>query len=427
MNYKTLMLGILTLALVTITQILQASVLADISDESVLQELYKDYLTLKYYPSRYRVQALQNTEKYNQEVHQYFQLVKAGVIKIPETQYAFYCDIHSHDANYCHTVNPVFLNALKLLPPKDFSDVERMIKAFSSGYYKKYPSAETLIDLTKAIKYGTPVQQGLFASSYGYWGKNLIINLVQLTAYASGHFLSEKHYRAQFIRSTYKAGASPVILVDDSHVFEAVLNTPELNNGLKSYFNSIYSEIKNITPIGAVLGCSPYNNNVAKQIKVLEYCKTSQSLQSFVDENKPLKEHISLQVSSTQEILLKPTVYSKTFEDEKGFDGRNSLTYLLKNIIHDRLDGAMYLIVFQGSDKYQFFTIGVLGNYLNLSLVILDETPAPVLNFSIPLENIENDQTDLVNGIHLMLNQDKENPRNLVPDLQGVWLMMGKD
>ena len=85
------------------------------------------------------------------------------------------------------------------------------------------------------------------------------------------------------------------------------------------------------------------------------------------------------------------------------------------------LPGALYLAVFTGSDKYQFGVFGIHNDRLNFSYVADDNEPTLILNFSVPLVDL--DVSLVVDGIDSIMNGNPENPHDHMNKVDSIWLM----
>ena len=241
-------------------------------------------------------------------------------------------------------------------------------------------------NLAKALEFGAFVQSGfiqavyerevstLFLEAFGYWVAPPVLRY------------KGKSFQADSLDAFYKCNASPLLL-----------NAPT--------FLATESKNKQMTNLMSFLQGCKIEKSVENPDKNI--------LQALLEARKPLSPGLQQHAKENGIKLVKD---SDTDDYSSTVDG------LLKVVKKARdLPGALYLAVFRGSAKYQFGVFGVYGQHLNFTYVVDDNEPTPILNFSIPLADL--DDTIFVDGIDSIMNGNPANSDDLMDKVDSVWLM----
>ena len=399
-----------------LAQIVFALPVLDLNNKEEIQEAANQYLVLPKKDSDSARSFLSNPlyayqiddkELFN-KAYQFKKLVDNDLITIQDGRPVF------PDA-----INILFLKAFNQSKPDSAEKLEFLINAYTSELFKSNKTVKHLVLLADSLYYGTKVQMALHAGS----NNNLIKNqsLFFLGNWPAYYFFKiKKPHIAKFLLNTWSNGAVP-----------SFYNAPE-PEFVETYYNSFdyYEFLKNL-PSAMVrfilnsFSCDPANEYLQGHIKLLEFCKVNNSFDSMVHTGINFDTSFNLTAEINKDTNLIPVnSYKKIIPDKERYEGYNSLYYLLEKIVTDRTEGALFYVLFKGAVKYQFFSIGTYREHLSLTYVVDDNLPTPILNFLMPLKEIN--IGELADGIYTMLNQDKDNEKNIVPDLQGVWLIKGQ-
>lgn len=313
-----------------------------------------------------------------------------------------------------YKIDKNFLSAFKQLKILTTEQLDILITAFKSPIYLASPSSQLLTTLYRSIDYGSKNHETLFNNIvWGYETSSLLWSLGNFVGY---YALKSKPHIQAFLDSTYANGGFP-----------ALYNPPH-----SYFFSELMSGGEDIgDELGhAVLAAFSYDcgsEELRNHVGFLENCKVDKH--SGYPDLKSLKhdEHYTLEAKATSGVSKMhltpvPGYYTNTNDTQLSKEeySRQSLDHVVKKVIQDKTEGAIFYVLYRGLDKYQLFTIGVYQGFLSLTYVIDDHAPTPILNYLIPLKGMNVDQ--IIHGIHSMLHQGKSS-HDMVPDLQGVWMI----
>ena len=146
----------------------------------------------------------------------------------------------------------------------------------------------------------------------------------------------------------------------------------------------------------------------------MESCKLSDDIQNDIDMKRPVQ-------STMKRIARRQPGFELADEALEG----NTASEYIKNVLNKAAnnEGMMYLLVFSGKEKYQFFLLGTYHGMLNLFFVADNKAPVPVVIFSMPLWRTS--YTMLAKAIERTMNGVKE--RDKVPELAMSVLMLNNN
>lgn len=278
-------------------------------------------------------------------------------------------------------IDPVFFDAYRQLKPENALMVSMLVKAHQSPYYHQHRTSEKLIHIARVLKYGIPVQSGIKEATIEHWLANSALHYL---GHWVGYYFAKDH-QAKLLKAAYTASATPVM-------YNA--------SGLLYLFSSSYS-----------------NNAIEEHTLLMESMKLSsddQGLQGAVRKGAPLTPPLKKLSEGNSKRRLIPVTDSV---DQK--DTRATIAKVLEKA--KELPGSMYLLLYRGKSKYQFFTLGCYEGQVNLTYVVDDNQPTPVLTFSMPEDQVDTEQ--LTFGIHAIMNGRPHKEKDAVPDLDSAWLL----
>lgn len=315
------------------------------------------------------------------------------------------------------SVPETFLSAFRKLEISTSQQLDYLLAAYKSPLYaNETPDLKRLVSLYHAVSYGSAVQATMQNNRYLGFHKNLTLWFLANFPF----YPVFKPHLKQFLKSTYANSATPTLYNVNSHVISAALSYEN-----EDYLEDLGKEIG--FSLLWTLSCNSNSEELRNEVSFMESCKLDKH--SGYPNLKGLKSYESYSLASTaspgsSKIHLTPVLdYVKNFSREESNPGdysKQSLHHLMSKVLKDKTEGAMFFVLYRGAEKYQFFTVGVYRGFLAMSYIADDHAPTPFLNFLVPIKGINLDV--LVDGMHEQLHQSKSN-RDMVPDLQGVWLM----
>ncbi|MET4696183.1 hypothetical protein [Endozoicomonas lisbonensis] len=248
---------------------------------------------------------------------------------------------------------------------------------------------QNLIQAAKALRYGIPVHEGIASaikqqSNFAYYSL--------YTAMYLGTWGLFGDHRTPLFQTVYDCNASPVLLN---------------GGGMLEYVSSSYT-----------------SDELKLQTHFMEECKMSEQMQMQIDQTGVLKDELKRLASDFDNVTLRDISLGKTelypflliYDDEPS----KSMAAIKSTIVNARQnEGMMFLLMFKGKRKYQFFLLGAYKEKLNLFYVADDKRPTPVTAFSMPKD--VNEYT-IAQAVHLMMNGKKE--RDRVPTLDSSVMML---
>ena len=315
-----------------------------------------------------------------------------------------------------YMLDKTFLSAFKELKISSSEQLDFLLTAFTSPIYKSSPGLQLLTSLYHSVVYGSSVQAIMRSNMNWEYEKNLMLWFLANYPF----YPVFKPHLKQFLKSTYANGASPALYNQDSHVISAALSADN-----EDYWEDLGKEIGFF--LLWTLSCNSNGEELRNEISFMESCKLSKH--DAYRDLKGLEHNGSYVLESTatagpSKIRLTPAPgYYKDFSTPEAKPeeySKKSLRHVLSKVVEDKTEGTMFFVVYRGADKYQFFSIGVYQGFLAVSYIVHDHPPTPFLSFLTPMKGIDLDV--LIDGIHSQLHQSKSH-HDMVPDLQGVWMM----
>ena len=318
-----------------------------------------------------------------------------------------------------YKVDEIFLSAFKQLKISTSDHLDFLLTAFTSPVYKASPSLQLLMAVYQSVIYGSATQATIQSNINWEYDRNSILWF--LGNHVVYHFLKRKPHYQVFLNNAYANKGFPALYNPPHSYFLWTL----MLGGSEHSWKDVGSEFGHAFLWG--LSCNFNGEELRNQMGFLENCKVDKH--SGYTELKGLKQDESYLLESEatpgpSRMRLTPVPgYVKKFTDINASPEEysyKSLQHIVSKVVTDKTEGALFYVLYRGLDKYQFFTIGVYQGFLSISFVVDHHAPTPVLSYQIPLRGMNLDQ--MVNGIDALLHQDRS-PHNMVPDLQGVWMM----
>lgn len=249
---------------------------------------------------------------------------------------------------------------------------------------------QNLIQSAKALRYGIPVHEAI-AKTIKQQSSVLSYSLYALTFLGKAGLFGE--HRSPLFEVAYDCGASPVVLN---------------GGGLIQYLSSPYPA-----------------EDLKQQTLFMQECKMSEQLQQQVGQADGMGAKLKRLASQfddldTSDFAMKRSKIFSAFAINNPLEAVNPMNVIKDAIFTARKnEGMMYLLMFKGARKYQFFLLGAYKGKLNLFYVADDQRPTPVVVFSM-LQNVN--EYFLAEAIYKIMNGKKE--RDRVPTLENSVLML---
>ena len=296
-------------------------------------------------------------------------------------------------------VDPLLVNAFQITQKEKRTPfrVSVLARAYASDAFQNSPTKtpEALLTMAEALEFGIPVQQNF---------RDSLLERVTSTTFleAVGYWAAPRMLRNRKPQASY--------MLDRAYDCNANVLLYNVDTPLTVFASTAESsQSKNL--MSFLQACKVPARTEAEAEKEVE-----NPLQTLLVSNEPLAR--GLQKHAAQYGL-------RLSLDSTGTDYGSTLDGLYKVIDKaKKLPGALYFIVFKGPAKYQYGTFGVYGDRLNFSYVVDDHSPTPILNFSVPLTD-QNEQI-LVNGIYSMMNGVPDAASDMMDRIDSVWLVQSQ-
>lgn len=317
-----------------------------------------------------------------------------------------------------HMINEDFLYAFKQLNISTSKEINFLLMAFASPIYQASPNLKLLVSLYHSMIYGSSVQTTMQSNHQWNMENSLLSFLGNFVGY---YALKGKPHIQVFLKNIYMNNGYPALYNPPHSYFFSSLAAVYSED----YWEDAGGELGHVLLRG--LSCGFNGEELRNTVGFMESCKVSKH--SDYEDLANLKANGTYLLESEDttglsKMQLTPVPgYIKEFTAQEVSPEKysyQSLHHVMSRVVGDKTEGALFFVLYRGTDKYQFFTAGIYQEYLSLSFVVDHHAPTPVLSYLIPLQGINLDQ--ITDAIHAMLHQDMSN-RNMVPDLQGVWMI----
>ena len=289
----------------------------------------------------------------------YDQLSKAGAIRDDQT------------------LDPAFAEAYSRLGGRAEGLFSQLCKAYQFSATEESPSAEGLLAAVKALEFGAEFNKGIAHSRNKKdginWGKtNKFVRSLVKEAVVSraGDFLDAI------------ADAKGKLLIFNNKVID-----------------KLYRSKMRTPQVGSIVG-------------LVEDSKVDNEIQSSLGNSSRMQSAFQ-KVARDSGLQLHSVIPGKVVSYYSGHDLAEVIMSAL--VVHaSRLEGAVYLLAFNGPSKYQFFTVSLYEGYINITFAADDSNPVPVIVATMPIDRVSYGR--LYSSIERFMEG-----RQKVPDLMGIW------
>jgi hypothetical protein len=291
----------------------------------------------------------------------YEQLTKAGAIRDDQT------------------LDPEFAEAYSRLGDRAEGLFSQLCKAYQFSATEESPSAEGLLAVIKALEFGAEFNKGIARSRDKkdgiYWGKTnkFVRSLVkEVVVSRAGDFLDAI------------ADAKGKLLVFNNKVI-----------------NTLYRSKERTPQVGSIV-------DLVEDTKVDRNIRVSPS-------NRFRTQFFLQKVARDSGLQLHSVIPGKVVSHYDEQDLAEVIMSAL--VVHaSKLEGAVYLLAFNGPSKYQFFTVSLYEGYINITFAADDSNPVPVVVATMPINRVNYDR--LYSSIERFMEG-----RQKVPKLTGIWII----
>lgn len=286
------------------------------------------------------------------------------------------------------TVKEDFLEAYQQIDRETPHLIQSMTTAYVAPDWKADKTVSYLVRLSYAMSHGVQVNEAIEEAKEKY--REVLEGVAKALDFAAGINIGKKGFPKHF---------KPLV---------KVLNQ---SDGLVLAFNQDKHDLFKMLPV------VPGNEEMDTHVDFVSQSKCSSSLKGDLSPAF-LGRGFEQLAEKNKDLFLDCMPFPQNLENKR----------VAQQVIESVLQyatttpGAAYFLAFKGESKYQFFTVSVYQEHLNIAFAVDDSDPAPVLILSLPLGEVSHEKVS--KAIESAMNQ--KGGRDLVPDLVGFWRMASR-